>query len=79
MPLGNQRIFSNNNWNESGRSLEGITNIRKTRSGDILFFHLINAELFPMNDQFDYVVDGCLLYTSPSPRDRTRSRMPSSA
>ena len=25
-----------------------------------------------------YVAD-CLLYTSPSPRDRTRSRMPSSA
>ena len=25
------------------------------------------------------LVDGCLLYTSPSPRDRTRSRMPSSA
>ena len=24
-------------------------------------------------------VTGCLLYTSPSPRDRTRSRMPSSA
>ena len=24
-------------------------------------------------------VAGCLLYTSPSPRDRTRSRMPSSA
>jgi len=25
------------------------------------------------------VFEGCLLYTSPSPRDRTRSRMPSSA
>ena len=25
------------------------------------------------------VVRTCLLYTSPSPRDRTRSRMPSSA
>ena len=25
------------------------------------------------------VAKGCLLYTSPSPRDRTRSRMPSSA
>ena len=25
------------------------------------------------------VRDTCLLYTSPSPRDRTRSRMPSSA
>ena len=24
-------------------------------------------------------ISGCLLYTSPSPRDRTRSRMPSSA
>ena len=24
-------------------------------------------------------VETCLLYTSPSPRDRTRSRMPSSA
>ena len=26
-----------------------------------------------------YEVKVCLLYTSPSPRDRTRSRMPSSA
>ena len=25
------------------------------------------------------LLKGCLLYTSPSPRDRTRSRMPSSA
>ena len=25
------------------------------------------------------IYDSCLLYTSPSPRDRTRSRMPSSA
>ena len=28
--------------------------------------------------EFEYI-DYCLLYTSPSPRDRTRSRMPSSA
>mgnify|MGYP003327906979 CR=1 FL=1 len=27
----------------------------------------------------DQALDPCLLYTSPSPRDRTRSRMPSSA
>ena len=26
-----------------------------------------------------FIVRACLLYTSPSPRDRTRSRMPSSA
>ena len=30
----------------------------------------------PANEELEYV---CLLYTSPSPRDRTRSRMPSSA
>jgi len=29
--------------------------------------------------QGDWLADTCLLYTSPSPRDRTRSRMPSSA
>ena len=40
---------------------------------------------FDMELQFGYFVDYgldlelCLLYTSPSPRDRTRSRMPSSA
>ena len=30
-------------------------------------------------DMENLVVGPCLLYTSPSPRDRTRSRMPSSA
>ena len=30
--------------------------------------------------QMDYALErGCLLYTSPSPRDRQKSRMPSSA
>ena len=31
------------------------------------------------NEYIIRVVETCLLYTSPSPRDRTRSRMPSSA
>ena len=31
-----------------------------------------------MKGSFD-IITNCLLYTSPSPRDRTRSRMPSSA
>ena len=29
--------------------------------------------------KFCPIINTCLLYTSPSPRDRTRSRMPSSA
>ena len=32
-----------------------------------------------VNEYYVAVACGCLLYTSPSPRDRTRSRMPSSA
>ena len=58
MPLGNQRIFARSNWGNYGRSFEGITNARDTRQGNILFFHLINTDLYPMNDQFDYIVDG---------------------
>ena len=41
----------------------------------ILYEHLKNN--FNVSMSIDY--RGCLLYTSPSPRDRTRSRMPSSA
>ena len=31
------------------------------------------------NNEITAEMNSCLLYTSPSPRDRTRSRMPSSA
>ena len=42
------------------------------------------SDLFakPLGEHSDVVLKemySCLLYTSPSPRDRTRSRMPSSA
>ena len=37
------------------------------------------VKLYPFNPNFITDYKGCLLYTSPSPRDRTRSRMPSSA
>ena len=36
------------------------------------------AAMFRLTHMMDWD-DTCLLYTSPSPRDRTRSRMPSSA
>ena len=49
--------------------------------GGVLPFGAVFIELFFILSsvwlhQYYYV---CLLYTSPSPRDRTRSRMPSSA
>ena len=36
-------------------------------------------EIAPYLDSDTPVMDSCLLYTSPSPRDGTKSRMPSSA
>ena len=40
-----------------------------------LYGHFFNRTIF----YIDHDTHSCLLYTSPSPRDRTRSRMPSSA
>ena len=74
MPLGNQRIFGRSGWNNYGRSFEGITTTRKTRRGDILLFHLINTELYPMNDQFDYIVDGLYGTTTPGIFTGTRKQ-----
>ena len=37
------------------------------------------AILYGVNQYEAWMAYVCLLYTSPSPRDRTRSRMPSSA
>ena len=51
--------------------------IIKIPNNEILINELKNYEMYKSkNGLFSY---SCLLYTSPSPRDRTRSRMPSSA
>ena len=39
----------------------------------------IITEADHLTEETVYQKEDCLLYTSPSPRDRTRSRMPSSA
>ena len=40
----------------------------------------LDAVLFANEmNHYHFLPKNCLLYTSPSPRDRTRSRMPSSA
>ena len=42
---------------------------------DAIFKHFYNSDIGDLQE----IPNTCLLYTSPSPRDRTRSRMPSSA
>ena len=43
--------------------------------------HLVEAESLPICEHSEFIVESyrCLLYTSPSPRDKRQSRMPSSA
>ena len=57
--------------------------VRQLDGGFAGLFQLdFSNKLFRRNYEDPMLVactDGCLLYTSPSPRDRTRSRMPSSA
>ena len=61
------------------------TAIKKATAEDPALAKLINELLTGKTQSVKYTIHngillrGCLLYTSPSPRDRTRSRMPSSA
>ena len=56
--------------------------VKKIKSGKILrvpgAYNPLTAKLIE-EIGYDAIYVSCLLYTSPSPRDRTRSRMPSSA
>ena len=51
----------------------------KKFSGYLQKSNLISNEQRISNEKLIELYNYCLLYTSPSPRDRTRSRMPSSA
>ena len=57
--------------------VDGILDVVEWMSGLAV---QIDANLieYVFRDVVGWII-GCLLYTSPSPRDRTRSRMPSSA
>ena len=59
--------------------------IRNVMVGVLIGLLVVAFAVWGVNDVFtqragnSVLTIGCLLYTSPSPRDRTRSRMPSSA
>ena len=82
--------FESSAWIELERNIQGVLaeDFASVRPEPQNFFKAL--ALTPVNSvkvvilgQDPYhspgLAQGCLLYTSPSPRDRTRSRMPSSA
>ena len=72
-------IITSWNVNSVRARIQNIKDYLQKFSPDIVMMQEIKTqdETFPYDD-FS-ALDYCLLYTSPSPRDRTRSRMPSSA
>ncbi len=73
-----------NVWLSNSYSNDGITNISANQFGSIDLFATPNVNggkpgFDVPQSQFDKVANTCLLSTSPSLRDLTRSRTPSSA
>ena len=67
--------MQNQKLNKKIKNSKGVKNL-------LDIFNTLNVKYFEKNTEFACINDeyvNCLLYTSPSPRDRTRSRMPSSA
>ena len=62
----------------SEETTTGVHRLYQIARDGKLPFPAINVNDSVTKSKFDNLY-GCLLYTSPSPRDRTRSRMPSSA
>ena len=55
------------------------TKVQATNTGAVVTGILTATSFSGDGSSLSNLPAGCLLYTSPSPRDRTRSRMPSSA
>ena len=69
MVLSSSHIYSKGNLDVVKTNTAKKTNVKKfSQNGQI--------QIYQSSYRGSYT---CLLYTSPSPRDRTRSRMPSSA
>ena len=75
LPTGNaQKLYLN-----SSAAKAATGNMNNQTPTDDVFFVGGGTETGDLNDNYIAYCWHCLLYTSPSPRDRTRSRMPSSA
>ena len=67
-----KELFVDENWKISSKNMSNIIPSDNSNLKRIL------SDIFP-NKQIVIQDNNCLLYTSPSPRDIRRSRMPSSA
>ena len=71
-------IYIKNNSPDEGIIIEDKSNPEKHNSYEFKPTEIFRASDL-MVDSLTKLLDSCLLYTSPSPRDKRQSRMPSSA
>ena len=79
----------NNTGSESDVLLQGVESVESTKSGDDAPFENLSLDSDLLRNipvtisvevgRTSLPIKACLLYTSPSPRDKRQSRMPSSA
>ena len=77
-----EKVKGEYDWQNQGNLTEPfITHLADIGKGGAAYYNLMLKENHPDRVDENWTQWGqlCLLYTSPSPRDRTRSRMPSSA
>ena len=71
---------SDGELDKSTKELMAIAISISVRCEDCIAYHVNNAvSLGVSREEIIETINICLLYTSPSPRDRQKSRMPSSA
>ena len=70
---------TDDNSNSIASFMQTIADSTSTILGHVRISEKSNTNDFILFQITNVAGQGCLLYTSPSPRDRTRSRMPSSA
>ena len=78
MVLSQSQVDASLEWISSGGNL--IVGVGKEIEGNTSLLEYFNVD--PIEYAFDFedeLISDCLLYTSPSPRDLSTSRMPSSA
>ena len=67
--------------NPSLMAKEGITGTKNVKAHYKKIAKLVDGDVSAevISTDFEGIIKDCLLYTSPSPRDKRQSRMPSSA
>ena len=60
-----------------GLNVGQVAELLALNTAEVVKALFLKGVMAQVNQQLD--IDTCLLYTSPSPRDRQKSRMPSSA